>query len=120
MLRSYYFESQDPPVQEVESDPAKVPFAIVDPAGEELSARVPAPYSVKITRANRASRTMQYVWWGEVVGAGDGARVLGIGASGTLGLPAEAAGGSSLNLRVQAINANGKALEVDKVYRLLP
>jgi hypothetical protein len=65
---------------------------------------------------------MQYVWWGEVVAGGAGARVLAVGANGTFTLPKEFAAnpGSNLNLRVLAINANGKAYELDKVYRLTP
>jgi hypothetical protein len=121
MARSYYFESQDPPIQEVESDAAKIPLEIVDPPGEQISVRVPAPFKIKITRTNRATRYVQYVWWGEVVSGGAGARVLGIGPSGTLTIPqALAQPGSILNLRLQAINANGKAYELDRVYTLAP
>ncbi len=122
MLRSYRFESVDAPVQEAETDPAKAPFALVDPPGDELNPKVPAPYQVKITRANRASRFMQYLWWGEVIAGGEGARLLGAGASGTLTIPKELlkSPGANLNLRIQAINANGKAYEINKVYRLVP
>jgi hypothetical protein len=122
MLRSYYFESQDPPVQEVETDSAKVPFEIVDPPGDQINSLVPTPYKIKITRANRASRFMQYVWWGEVVAGGEGARLLGLGSSGNFTIPKELlkASGSTLNIRLLAINANGKAYELDKVYRLTP
>jgi hypothetical protein len=122
MARYYYFESQDPPVQEVETDPAKAPFEIVAPAGGNLNPNAPAPFQVKITRANRASRSMQYVWWGEVVPITDGARVLGFGSSGTLTIPKNliTASSTALTLRVYALNTNGKAYEVDKVYSLRP
>ena len=122
MLRSYRFESEDPPLQEAEVDPAKTPFAIVDPAGDELNAAIPAPYSIKLTRTNRASRTMEYVWWGEVVAGAQGARLLGLGPSGTLDIPTALRGqpGADFNLRLWAINANGKAYEADRVYRLKP
>lgn len=122
MLRSYYFESQDPPVQEVETDASKAPFEIVDPAGDQINSLIPAPYQIKITRANRASRFMQYVWWGEVIAGGEGPRLLGLGPSGTFALSKDFVKerGSTLNVRVFAINANGKAYEVDKVYRLTP
>jgi hypothetical protein len=65
---------------------------------------------------------MQYVWWGEVVAGGAGPRVLALGSNGTFTLPKELAAnpGSNLNLRVLAINAYGKAYELDKVYRLTP
>ncbi len=121
MAKSYYFESQDPPVQEVESDAAKIPLEIVDPPGDQISLRGAAPFTVKITRANRATRYVQYVWWGEVVAGGEGARLLGIGPSGTLTVPKGLAEpGAILSLRLEAINANGKAYELDRVYTLTP
>ena len=122
MLRSYYFESQDPPVQEIETDTSKIPFEITDPPGDQINSLIPTPYKVKITRANRASRFMQYVWWGEVVAGGEGARLLGLGSSGNFTIPKEflKEQGSTLNVRLLAINANGKAYELDKVYRLTP
>ena len=122
MLKYYYFESDDPPLQEVESDSAKVPFQIVDPPGDKLSPALPAPFSIKITRANRASRTMQFAWWGETIGSGQGPRLLGLGASGTLTIPPDLlqTGDASLHLRLQAINANGKAYELNRVYSLAP
>jgi hypothetical protein len=62
---------------------------------------------------------MQYVWWGEVVANGEGARVLAIGPSGNLAVPADLANpGALMTLRLQAINANGKAYELDRVYTL--
>ncbi|HMF74421.1 MAG TPA: DUF5060 domain-containing protein [Bryobacteraceae bacterium] len=122
MARYYYFESQDPPVQEVETDPAKAPFAIVDPPGDNLNPNIPTPFKLKVVRANRASRSMQYVWWGEMVPGTEGARVLGFGESSTFTVPKElmSAPGAALTVRVFAINTNGKAYEVDKVFHLLP
>jgi hypothetical protein len=65
---------------------------------------------------------MQYLWWGEVVAGGEGMRLLGVGASGTLQIPPELSTrpDAPLNVRVQALNANGKAYEIDRVYRLRP
>ena len=122
MLRYYYFESVDAPVQEVETDTTKIPFAISDPPGDVIVPGLPAPFQAKITRANRATRDMQFVWWGDVIGGSQGMRLLGVGRTGTLTVPKElvTAPGASLNLRLLAINANGKAYEVDKVYRLGP
>ncbi len=118
----YYFESEDPPVQEVETDNSKIPFVVTDPPGDQVSGSIPAPYGLKITRANRASRNMQYAWWGEAVGSGVGPRLLGLGPSGTFTLPKALLGqpGAALNLRVLAINANGKAYELDRIYKLNP
>ncbi len=119
LAKYYYFESQDPPVQEVETDPAKAPFEIAQPGGDAVSLSDVMPYSVKITRANRASRTMQYVWWGETTAGGGGPRLLGLGATGKSdGLALIDADATNLNVRVEAINANGKAYEIDKVYEL--
>jgi len=122
MLKYYYFESQDPPVQEIELDPSRIPFEMTDPQGDQINSTAPAPYRVKITKANRATRSMQYVWWGEVVAGGQGARLLGVGSSGNFTIPQDllTQPGANLNIRLLAINANGKAYEVDKVYRLTP
>jgi hypothetical protein len=121
MAKYYYFESQEPPVQEVETDPTKAPFDIAQPAGESISLSDPIAYSIKLTRANRASRLMQYVWWGETVQGGEGPRLLGVGASGNSNaLNKTAADAPNLNIRVEAINANGKAYELDRVYELKP
>ena len=64
---------------------------------------------------------MQYVWWGEVISGDEGARVLGFGPSGSLNVPrALALPGYLMTLRLEAINANGKAYEVDRVFTLTP
>jgi hypothetical protein len=119
LAKYYYFESQEPPIQEVEVDPTKAPFEIVQPGGEAISLSDPIPYSVKLTRANRASRIMQYVWWGETVQGGEGPRLLGLGSSGKSdNLGSITADAPNLNVRVEAINANGKAYEIDKVFEL--
>ena len=119
MLRSYRFESQDPPVQEPELDPTRTPFDIADPTGDGFLASAPPPYSLKLTRSNRATRSMSYVWWGEIVGGSEGSRVLGLGTHGTFQMPAAfQQPGSTLNVKLQAINANGKAYEIDRVFQL--
>jgi hypothetical protein len=122
MLRSYYFESQDPPIQEPELDSTKIPFDIAEPTGDDLNRMIPVPFQAKVTRPNRATRRMQYVWWGEVVASGEGGRVLGVGAAGNMdvGKMLACPPGSNLTMRLLAINANGKAYEVDRVYRLTP
>ena len=122
MLKSYYFESEDPPVQEIESDASKIPLEIVEPHGGLIQTSMPAFFATKITRANRATRHMQFAWWGEVITGGQGMRLLGLGASGTFPIPREltAQGGRTLSVRLQFINANGKAYELDRVYELAP
>ncbi|HEX4808466.1 MAG TPA: DUF5060 domain-containing protein [Bryobacteraceae bacterium] len=120
MLKSYYFESQDPPVQEVEINGAKTPFEIVEPTGDVIDVTKSIPFAIKLTRPNRATRVMEYVWSGEVVADGQGPRVLAIGADGTFQFPMNLIQTfpANLTLRLMAINANGKAYEIDKVYQL--
>jgi hypothetical protein len=110
MLRSYKFESRYVPVQEVESLPEKVPFVIVEPVH----------FSVKLTRSTRATRSMMYLWTGEVAADGRGFRVLGSGAPGTFVIPPTVAASfpAVLSIHLTALNANGKAYATDKVYQL--
>ena len=81
MLKSYQFESREVPVQVLETNPQKVPYAIVEPAGDTLQAGKPAHFSVKLTRETRATRSMMYLWTGEVAADGRGSRVLGTGSA---------------------------------------
>jgi hypothetical protein len=120
MLKSYRFESVSAPIQEIELDPAKVPFQIVEPAGQEMEAGKPATYEIKITRANRATRSMEYLWTGEIVAEGEGPRVLALGASGSFEFPAQLMKTRSalLNVTVSAVNAVGKAYSISKVYQI--
>jgi hypothetical protein len=120
MLRSVRFESIDPPVQEIETDGSKIPFEIVNPAGDQIPLGIQVPFKVKLTRTNRATRDMQYVWWGEVVAGGEGQRLLAVGSSGYFTVPPELvkSPNSNLTLRLLAINANGKAYETVKVFNL--
>jgi len=120
MLKSYKFESVPAPEQEVELKPAAVPFAIAEPSGEEIDSTKPIPYQAKLKRANRATRLMQYMWIGEVVADGEGPRVLAVGASGSFSFPKNLikTRPALLNLRVNAINANGKAYSSEKTYKI--
>jgi hypothetical protein len=121
MNRSYYFESRDDAIQlqEVEVNPEKLPFEIEQPAGE-LSLSKPAPYAVKLKRATRATRSMMYLWTGEVTADGQGYRVLATGPQGTLQLPSRLATNYPANmlLRLYGMNANGKVYLVAKGYDL--
>jgi Domain of unknown function (DUF5060)/Putative collagen-binding domain of a collagenase len=118
MLKSYKFESVPAPVQEVEVNPTKIPFEIVQPSGDKLDASKTAGFQVRVTRPNRATRLMQYVWYGEVVAGGEGARVIGLGASGKFVIPSYLVQSRPvlLNVRLSAINSNGKAYSLEKVY----
>jgi hypothetical protein len=63
---------------------------------------------------------MMFLWTGEVVTGGQGARVLGTGEKGQLKIPAEMTRQypAVLSLRVVGMNANGKIYAADKVVRL--
>ncbi len=119
-LRSFKFESRAILMQEIEANPQKVPFAIVEPASDTISVSKPPQFAVKLTRENRATRSMMYLWTGEVPGGDQGFRVLGTGPQGTWSfaphfpksLPA------SLTLRLYGMNANGKVYSLLRVYNV--
>jgi hypothetical protein len=114
MNKSYKFESREIVLQEVEANSAKVPFAIEQPK-TALSISKPLPYEAKITRASRASRTMRYLWMGEVAADHQGYRVLATGAKGDMKPPADIARSfpATMHLRLYGMNANGKVYELD-------
>jgi hypothetical protein len=120
MLKSVKFDSRDVPVQELEMNPQKVPYAIVEPTGDTLAAGKPIRFAVKMTRETRATRSMMYLWTGEVAADGRGFRVLGTGAPGSFVIPPSIATDfpAVLLIHLTALNANGKAYAADKVYQL--
>ena len=120
MLRSYKFESRIVPVQEIETSPQKVPFAIVEPSGDTLQAGKPAQFAVKVTRSTRATRSMTYLWTGECPADGRGLRVLGTGSPGRFVIPPSIATNfpAVLSVHLTALNANGKAYSADRVFQL--
>ncbi len=122
MLRSYKFESRPVPIQEIEQNPQKVPYEIAEPAGDEISLSKPPKFATKLKRETRATREMMFLWTGEAAADGQGHRVLGTGKEGTLRIPKTIAKvfPAVLNIRVAALNANGKAYAIDRVYRLVP
>ena len=122
MLRSYKFESRAVPIQEIEQSPQKVPFEIAEPAAAEISVSHPPYYALKIKRDTRATRSLLVEWTGEVAIDGEGYRVVGTGKEGTMQIPRSIVKSfpAVLSLRMAALNANGKAYLIDKVYRLVP
>lgn len=120
MLKSYKFESREPPVQEVESNPAKVPFDIVEPSGDSISLSHPAPFAVKLTKETRSTRRMQYLWTGEITADEQSYRVIGTGAQGTFQIPANIAIRlpALLHVHLTAMNALGKVYALDRNYQL--
>ncbi|MGC8794055.1 MAG: DUF4038 domain-containing protein, partial [Bryobacteraceae bacterium] len=122
MLRSYKFESRPVLMQEVEQNPQRAPFEIASPVEENLSLSAPPRYAVKITRQTRATRSMMWLWIGEVPADGLGFRVLGTGPEGTFRFPRYFARNlpGILALRLYGLNANGKLYALDHVYKLNP
>ena len=122
MLRSIKFDSREVPLelQELETNPAKVPFEIVGPSARSLSLAVSHPFAIKLKRETRATRSMMFLWQGEVAASGQGFRVVGTGAKGTLQIPPEIArtAPADMTLRVYGMNANGKVYAVNTAYGL--
>ncbi len=120
LLKNYKFESQMVPQQEIESDPAKVPFDIVQPSTESLSMHRSVPYQVKLKRETRASKAMLYVWTAEVTADGQSYRILGTGPQGIMQIPANIARRipGSIHLRVYGLNALGKLYLADRNFEL--
>jgi Domain of unknown function (DUF5060)/Protein of unknown function (DUF4038) len=119
MNRSYKFESRDIVLQEVEANPQKIPYDIETP-GDDLSIAKTAPFAVKLTRQTRGTRSMMYLWTGEVTADHQGYRVLGTGAQGTM-LPTSRLAvnfPAILLLRVYGMNANGKVYLLTKAVQL--
>ena len=121
MLKSYKFDSRPVPVQEIEQNPARVPFEITGPEGDQISLSRPAKFALKIKRDSRGTRSLLVEWTAEVALDGEGYRVVGTGREGTLSIPPSVASKypAVISLRVLLLNANGKAYTLDKVYRLV-
>jgi hypothetical protein len=122
MLKSYKFESRRVPVQDVESNSEKVPFDVSMPPEGELSLSKPAAYALRIRRESRATRSLLVEWTVEAPADGEGYRVVGTGREGTLRVPESIVRKvpGVLSMRVLILNANGKAYELDRAYRLVP
>ncbi|MBV8732702.1 MAG: hypothetical protein JO336_23065, partial [Acidobacteriia bacterium] len=121
MNRSYKFESREILMQEVESLPDKTPFEIEQPASAaDVAVGKPVSYSAKVKRETRATRAMMWLWTGEVAADGQGYRVLATGAQGTFTVPAGLAKNypAVLNLRLYAMNGNGKVYALDRALEL--
>jgi len=121
MLRSWKFESRPFLVQEVESAPTKVPFEIAEPKADEISLSKPPAFAAKLKRETRGTRTMLYLWTGDMPIEAQGMRVIGTGSSGTWDLKSNAFRAPGvMNIRVYGMNANGKVYFADKIVRTIP
>src|SRR5260370_6787010 len=120
MLRSYKFESRPILLQELEQNPAKVPFEVIEPLADSFPLAKPPKFQAKLKRDTRATRTMFFLWTGEVPTEGQGYRILGTGPEGSLQFPPNLAENfpAGLNVRLLGLNANGKLYSIDTSYRL--
>ena len=121
MNKSYKFESRDIVLQDVESNSPKVPFAVEQPV-DDLNVRVSPPFATKITKETRATRSIMWLWTGEVSADGQGYRVLATGAKGVM----RPLGGIAtkfpavMHVRVYGMNGNGKVYALDRAFQLNP
>ncbi len=122
MLKSYKFESRPVPVQEVELSAQKNPFDVDSPSSNDISVSRPPYYALKIKRDTRATRSLLVEWTGGHRRPGHTLRVVGSGREGAMQIPRSIVKNfpAVLSVRVAALNANGKAYVLDKVYRLSP
>ena len=120
MNKSYKFESREIVLQDIEQNTDKVPFQMDQPATVDLTVNMPVSYAAKIKRETRATRSMMWLWTGEVAADGLGYRVLATGPKGTFQVPPGIAKNfpAVMNLRVFGMNANGKVYALDKAVQL--
>lgn len=122
MLKSVRFVSreEDIQLQEVEGNPEKVPFTVVEPSGDTIPAGKPANFSIKLTQQKKALEHMMYEWTGEVTVSNRSYRIIGTGASGAFRIPAAIAAEypAALHVRVLGMNALGKIYVLDRNYTL--
>lgn len=120
MNKSYYFESKDIQMQEVEVNPPKVPFDVAQPKQSALHVGQGAPYAATIKKATRATRSMMWLWTGEVTADHRGYRVLATGQKGTMTPQVGLAFHYPANLlmKVFGMNSYGKVYLVSRGYDL--
>jgi hypothetical protein len=105
-------------LQEVEQNSQKTPYELVAPSSDSLTAEKSVKFAVRLKRQTRSTRSMMYLWTGEVAASGRGYRVLATGAEGAFRIPLALASDypAVMNLRVAAMNALGKVYFLDKVF----
>jgi hypothetical protein len=120
MLKSYKFESRRILMQDVEVSANKIAFQIAQPAGDTISLRAAAPYAAKLARETHATRSMLYLWTGEIANELQGYRVVGTGDKGNFQIPANMAKHypAVFHLRLFGMNANGKVYSADRTCQL--
>ena len=122
MARSYKFESRAIVMQEIEQVPQKAPFDVAEPSADSVSIAHPPKFAAKLTRETRATRSMMWLWMGEVASDQRGQRVLGTAAEGAFRIPPNLTSSypAMLTVRLYGMNAHGKVYLLLRVYQLQP
>lgn len=120
MNRSYYFESKDIEMQEVEVDPPKIPFDVQQPTTDTLRVGQATPYAAIVKKATRATRSMMWLWTGEVTADHRGYRVLATGQKGSFTPQISLAYHypATLLMKMYGMNSYGKVYLVSKGFDL--
>jgi hypothetical protein len=122
MLKSYKFDSREPALalQDVEGNPEKVPFEVVEPSTDSLKLGSNVQFSVKLKRQSKALQNMMFEWTGEVTAGERSYRVLGTGAEGKFEIPANIAPDypAALHIKLVGMNGLGKVYVLDRNYTL--
>ena len=102
----------------IEGNPEKVPFEVVEPAGDSVANGV--SYSVKLNRHSKALDNMRYEWTGEVTVDNRSYRVIGTGLQGKFEIPANIAQNypAALHVKITGLNGLGKVYVLDRNYQL--
>lgn len=119
MAKSWKFESRPLFQQEVERNPARIPFEVSAPTGDALIVGKPLKFAAKLTKETRASKAMLYLWTVEATNDKQGYRVIGTTREGEFTIPESIARTypAVMNLRVYGINGNGKVYAIDRVVQ---
>jgi hypothetical protein len=122
MLKSVKFVSREEELklQDIEGDPAKVPFDITAPDSNSISLAKPPAFSIKLKRQSKALQHMSLLWTGEVTVSGRGYRVIATGSDGVFHIPPDIAVAypAALHVRLYAMNGLGKVYAADRNYTL--
>jgi hypothetical protein len=120
MARSYKFESHTAVLPELIVNKNEVPFAIQLPSDSELPVDQPLEFNATLTKPNRATRRMMWVWTAEVSSSGLGSRILGSSQFGQFTIPASISREypTAMLVRLLGLDGNGKLYAADKVYTL--
>jgi hypothetical protein len=122
MLRSVKFDSREQglQLQEIEGNPDKVPFDIVEPAADTLSRGQAIHFKVAFKRHSKAIDESVFEWTGEVSVDERSYRVIGTGPEGTFSIPANIAAQypAALHVKLSAMNGLGKVYVLDRNYTL--